>query len=311
MTAHRDSERALASQASRRFGLFTRTHAESLGLDTDWLWWWSTSGRLTLVHPDVYRFAGAPAGTPEHDLMAALLQVGPTGVVSHRAAAWLHELDGFSAPVVELTVTRLVGSLPRGATVHRLANVKPIDVVTLGPWRVTAPARTLIDVCAVRPRWRAELALDDAWRRSLVSREMLAQRLAANCGKGRRGAGVMRGLLAERPETWRPLGSHFERLLVDQLVARGLPQPVTQFEVIRPDGAVALLDLAWPEHRLGVEFHGYQWHQGRSAWEAGITRDNGVVSLGWRILYATRKEVRENPAGFARNVARSLAASVT
>jgi hypothetical protein len=245
---------------------------------------------------------------PGHDLMAASLQVGRDGLVSHRAAGWVYGLDGFRSAAVELTVPRSNSVVPPGAIVHRLAAIDPVDIVEIGPWRVTAPARTLIDLAALPPRWRVEVALDDAWRRRLVGRDELVERLAANSGKGRRGAGVMRGLLAERPERWKPLASNMERRLLDELAAFGVPPPEAQLQVVRPDGRVALFDLAWPEHRLGVEFHGYQWHHDRQSWESGVTRDNALVSLGWRILYATRLEVLDRPWKFAADVRRALAA---
>ncbi len=301
-------ERVLAARAALRFGVFHRSEARDVGLDDDWAIRRLAAGRLHRVHPDVFRFAGVPSAVPGHDLMAAALQIGRDGVVSHRAAAWVHGLDGFRSAAVELTVSRSTHVAPTGAVVHRLAAIDPVDIVEIGPWRVTAPARTLIDLAAIPPRWRVEVALDDAWRRRLVGRDELVERLAANAGKGRRGAGVMRGLLAARPASWKPLDSRMERRLLDELTAAGVPRPETQLQIVRPDGCVALFDLAWPEHRLGVEFHGYQWHHDRQSWESGVTRDNALVSLGWRILYATRHEVLSRPWAFAADVRRALAA---
>jgi hypothetical protein len=119
------------------------------------------TGSLTRVAYGVYRITGAPIHTHE-ELRAAWLALDPhrsaaerlgstdlAGVVSHRSAAWIHELGDIDADVKEFT------------TQFRRRTRRPdhrfhVGRVATGEWArvdglpVTNPLRTIADLAADR-----------------------------------------------------------------------------------------------------------------------------------------------------------------
>lgn len=75
----------------------------------------------------------------------------------------------------------------------------------------------------------------------------------------------------------------------------GLPVPVPQFEVRLPGERKAFLDFAWPDVRLALEADSYRHHAGRLAWSRDRTRNNAVISRGWRILPVTWDDMVDRP----------------
>ena len=77
------------------------------------------------------------------------------------------------------------------------------------------------------------------------------------------------------------------------LLARGLPRPVSQYEVRTASGPfVARLDLAYTEHKLGVEYDG-DHHRGRGAFQADLRRINALRARGWTVLRFAARDLRE------------------
>lgn len=54
-------------------------------------------------------------------------------------------------------------------------------------------------------------------------------------------------------------------------------------------GRVFLLDMAWPDHRVGVEVDGWDAHRTRTALDHGADRGNLLMEAGWRILHVTSR----------------------
>ena len=73
----------------------------------------------------------------------------------------------------------------------------------------------------------------------------------------------------------------------------GLPEPVRQRVVRRPDGRY-YLDAAWHRPRLVVEVHGVQ-HLEQLAWDADLERLGEITAGGDRILQISSFAVRHQP----------------
>lgn len=92
--------------------------------------------------------------------------------------------------------------------------------------------------------------------------------------------------------------SELEELLVAQIRAAGLPEPVRElrFDPLRR----WRFDLAWPEARLAVEADGGTWARGRHVRGVGYLRDcekvNAAVLTGWRVLRFTADMIADGPA---------------
>ena len=82
------------------------------------------------------------------------------------------------------------------------------------------------------------------------------------------------------------------------LLARaGLPEPISQFEVVVLGGRSRFIDLAYPWVRIGIEVLGFQWHSSLTDWSSDQLRYNELAALGWLILRVT-DDTLANPAEF-------------
>jgi hypothetical protein len=75
----------------------------------------------------------------------------------------------------------------------------------------------------------------------------------------------------------------------------GLPAPVPQFEVVESGVFLGRVDLAWPRHRVVVEYEGAYHFDGLQ-----IARDDvriaRLVAAGWRVIRVGAHELRDMDA---------------
>jgi very-short-patch-repair endonuclease len=64
-------------------------------------------------------------------------------------------------------------------------------------------------------------------------------------------------------------------------------------------GFVARVDLAFPEHRLAVEYDG-AWHGQVGQLARDRRRPNRLTATGWRVLFVTAADLRDPDALVAR-----------
>ena len=137
----------VAALAAKQHGLLTRTQATGLGATRSMIQYRIGTRRWDQVAADVFRIVGSPL-TWRQDLLAAVLAWGPGSAASHRAAAPIFSMSGFSPGRIELTVPRSRKRTHGKGTVHRHPLFRS-DVTTVDGIPVTTPARTLIDLAAV------------------------------------------------------------------------------------------------------------------------------------------------------------------
>ena len=299
------TEQHLARLARRQRGLLTRTQALDAGLSPSAVKRRVASGTWHRLVAGVYALASSPL-TWHQRVLAACLSLN--AVASHRTAAALFRLSGFSTGPIDVTGRRAGPHSSPLATVHRTVHLPPADITRVDGIPVTRPARTLVDLAGVVSPRALEEAVDDALCRRLVTLPRLDRRTAALLGKGRAGSTV----LAEVLGTWRgdqPLPHEVaEARLMRRLVHAGLPPPTPQHEVYAPTGGfVARLDLAWPEHRVGFELDGFRWHGSPRAHQRDLARHNRLKALAWTVLQATPADLAADGAHLAE-LARPLLA---
>ena len=144
---------------------------------------------------------------------------------------------------------------------------------------VTTPARTAFDVARRRDWMTAVACIDAMLALRLVTKEEVAAFAAARKSWPRRSR-VTKVLFLSDPRAESPQESRLRLILI----AGGLPWPQAQFEV--REGAnrfVARLDLAYPEHKLGVEYDGDQ-HRTRAGFRNDVRRLNDLRTCGWTVL---------------------------
>ena len=166
---------------------------------------------------------------------------------------------------------------------------------------VTSLERTWLDLSALLPP-AATLAVTDQVLRRKVPVDLLAAALAAARGaRGVRGARLVLPLADARS------GSPLESVLRWLVHEAGLPPPVLQHVV--EDGAagkVGEVDLAWPGHRVVVEFDG-DLHRERRRFVDDLRRQNGLVLAGWTVLRFSSADVLGRPAWVVAIIRRALA----
>ena len=282
-----DAVRAVAELAASQHGALTRRQAAALNFDRGRIANALARGWITEPYSDVFVVTGTPSGWHQR-LKAATLAGGGHAVASHRSAARLHGLDGFSdLDVVEISVTRRHRWRYGGeAIAHHVQALDPCDVLRLDGVACTGLARTLADVGSVCPHpLVVRRALTDARRRGTSLRwiHLTAQRLHR---PGQRGSGLLLAQLARIPCDGRVPDSWLEELLALCLSDPALGPVIPQYPIRRADGSiVAKADIGIPAARLGLEGHSRRFHFGPDSEPLDEQRDLAVATCGWELLY--------------------------
>ena len=285
-----ETDRIIASIAAGQHAAVSRRQLLDAGVSRSAIDRRVVGGRLVQVHAGVYRLAGHPQSSRQ-SLMTAVLAAGACAVASHRGAAHLLGIPGVE-PRAEIGVATSRALAIPTVVVHR-GTYGPPDISTLDGIPTTRPARTLIDLASVVTPTTLEGAVDDLLSRRLVTVDYLLRRLDALGRQGRRGAGALAELLAERSDGRPWATSVFERRLLAELRSAGLPLPRPQFVVILPGGRRAVLDYAYPEGLLALEADSYRHHSSRTDWGHDRVRNRWLTAMGWRILPVTWDDLAE------------------
>lgn len=302
-TRKEQTDRTCEEIAAAQFGVIGRAQLIRAGVSPSSIERRVIGGRIRVIHPGVYVFAGVPA-SDKQALIAAARWAGEGAVVSHRGAAFLWRLDGVDVPQIEVTALRRRRSKTDGVVLHTTDVLPPCDVAHIGAIPVTAPARTVVDLGAVIDEEALALAVEDALRRRLMTLARLRWRIDELCGRGRRGCASLRRVLELRG-SGAPSESPLETKLARLLARHRLPPPARQFEVREGGRLVARVDFAYPRCKLAIEVDGYRFHSGRSQWEKDLSRRNRLSALGWIVLHVTADQMRD-PAKVAGTVKRFL-----
>lgn len=169
--------RELEAEAYHQSGYFTARQARAHRVSRQLLDHHVRRGRFTRIRRGLYRIQGFP--TAEHDdLREAWMAVGVSdALLSHESALALLDLSDNIPDGVHLLVPRRHRGLrqPAGVTLH----TRPDDEEVARVWRdglsLTAPARTLVDVADRLQPEQFSIAVKQALRRGLLTREQLQE----------------------------------------------------------------------------------------------------------------------------------------
>ena len=104
---------------------------------------------------------------------------------------------------------------------------------------------------------------------------------------------------ASRTETWTRL----------TLLDGGLPEPELNWEVLSTSGEVlAVVDLAYPHHRVAVEYEGEHHLLDPIQWSKDIARLERLAAEGWTVIRVTKTDLFGAPASVVARVGRALRA---
>jgi hypothetical protein len=233
-------------------------------------------------------------------LAAASLAFDPPAVVSHRSAAAWWSLEGFSEGPIEVTTSGNHRSI--AGRVFRVSGFSNAQVKRHRGLLVTTPNQTLLDLGAVVDEERAAAALDSALLQGLTSLPHLENFLERFGGRGRRGAGVLRGLLERRIAGVRT-ESELERTFDRNVVQPGaLPFPLFQHRIYEGDEFVARRDFVYPYEMLAIEVDGWRFHAGLEAWKRDLETDNRLIAMGWVVLRFTWEDICDRPQAVIQRI---------
>jgi hypothetical protein len=258
--------------------------------------------RFQRLFPDVY----CPVGDEPPDLrlrsLGAYRLIEERGVLSGYSAAVLLDADCAPHPDVPAEVTVAGGGQRAhpGLAVRR-DSIASGETTWVGDIRCTSPMRTAYDLGRQEDVVEAVVAVD-----RLANRHRFAPDLLLNFTTHYRGgpgtARLCRALAHANPHAGSPVETRLQMIVVQA----GLPRPEVQWVVQDVEARSAVwLDLAWPEHRIGVEFEG-----GGHTTPTEVLRDAGrytrLVDRGWRIYRYTKYEVYRDPGRIVTELTRAL-----
>ncbi|CAN5295366.1 hypothetical protein BH20ACT5_BH20ACT5_06950 [soil metagenome] len=148
----------------------------------------------------------------------------------------------------------------------------------------------------------AVVALDVLLRTGVVRVDRLAQ-AAATLPPGRASARVRRAVELADGRSESPQESRLRMILV----LGGLAGPEPQYEVRLGRRLLARVDLAYPEHRLAIEYDG-RWHDGKGSFTKDRRRLKALAAAGWRVIPATAADLH-HPGQLVASVRAALLAA--
>ncbi len=279
-------------------GVFLGSHAVAEGLVTSKQ---LKSGLYRRLLHNVYADPGLPADHQLHARGAALVMPENAVIGGRSAAAWFGA--PFASPADSVLVLVPPDSPwrgPRGVRVHR-SPVAADDVLTVddGVIRLTTPLRTAWDVAALETVPTAVAILDGMARAGQLDLDA-CRRVHASARRRWRASRVGKvlplvdGRSESPPESWVRVAC----------TRAGLPTPVPQFVVLAAGEFLGRVDLAWPGHRVIVEYEGAHHFD-----DLQIRRDDRryerLVAAGWRVIRVSASDLRDMDALVAR-IAREL-----
>jgi hypothetical protein len=223
-------------------------------------------------------------------------------VLAGPSAAYLHGVRHAAGVDDEVHVIVPIdqrASSQRGMRLHRvlldLADTQVIDGMP-----VTTPPRTAWDVAVWRPLTESVPVIDSMLRLGRVTPAQLSQ--AANHLSQRPGGRRAQHAfdLADRGAP-----SRAESVLRMRLVLSGLPRPVAQPQVTARDGIVLQPNVAWPAHRVAIEYGGVR---DAGPDELDRQRFDALVFDGWRVMHVTAHRVKHDFPAVVREARDALRA---
>lgn len=296
---------ALAQLAAGQSGVVSRAQLRALGLGRGAIAHRIAAGRLHPLHRGVYA-VGHAALAADGRFRAALLACGPTAVLSHRSAAALWGLRPANGAIVEVITADRGRRDGRGIVLRRARTLVPADVASVHGIACTSVARTLLDLAAVLDRRSLERALEQAEVLRLYDGRALAEILGR--GRGRRGARLLREVLAEHGSEPTLTRSQMEELFLSLCRQHGLPAPRVNAPVALGRRRTIEVDFLWPARGLVVETDGWGAHGTRAAFDRDRRRDSELLLAGLRVVRFTWRQLTRDASTSVATV-RALLAS--
>jgi hypothetical protein len=216
---------------------------------------------------------------------AAKLVISPFAVVCDRTAAWLHGVDVLDyreleiLPPLETYVLRGHTATRRPECAGGKRDLTDADVCVLFGLLVTTPLRTAMDLGCKLKR-RDALAALDAFMRicGITDRDV---RQALHRYFRRRGVVQLRQLIPLADPRAESPGESWTRL---EIIDAGLPVPDLQLWIHIDGVPTYRLDLAYPKHKIAIEYDGTEFHEPDDRKKYDEQRREWLRRRGWTVI---------------------------
>lgn len=297
-------EERVLRRMKRQYGIVSRKQALADGLSKSQIKYRLRTGKWATEARGVYRHA-AVSPTVLSRLLAVCL--AHNALASHRSAAALFGVDGYTLDRVEIVVPPGRSLAVNGVTVHESTQMKLARRTERRGVPCTGLSRTVLDLATVVSRKRLDRTIDAVLRDRQLRPSDLYGVLASHARRGRAGCGALRASLEARLGHDPVPLSEWSRMVQDLLVEAGLGLPRLEYRICRADGSlIAQVDLAYPRHRLAIELDSVRYHLNRESFVSDPRRRNRLMVAGWNVLTFTWDDYINRPADLCSTVAATL-----
>lgn len=230
--------------------------------------------------------------------MAAVLASGPEAVLSHRSAAALWGLRGYSERAVEVSVPRK--STSSKEIRRHFSQVPPDEQAVEERIPVTSVHRTIFDLAATASVDEVVSMIREAEFLNRWDRLSLPDLLERYPGKrGSRKVRFALGRLKEEPPGRKR--SKLEERFAPFLRKHHLPLPRFN-DWISLNGKNYQVDCHWPGTGQIVELDGWEGHGTRSAFREDRARDRKLRVAGYSVTRITFNQLDDEPEAVAADL---------
>lgn len=92
-----------------------------------------------------------------------------------------------------------------------------------------------------------------------------------------------------------------------ELVDAGLPEPHLNHRIVERDVLLAMVDLAYPDRRVAIEYLGDHHRTDDGVYQADIYRRERLMAAGWNVVFVTAADLRGQTPRAVLSVRRALA----
>ncbi len=274
-------DREIARIAGEQHGIITRAQLLAAGLDAHEIAYRRRIARLHLLYRGVYAVGHRPP-SPHASAMAAVLACGPGAVLSHRSAGALWGMLRWRGPI---DVTAAGNHTRRNVRVHRSRTLHPDDVTRHYGIPVTTPARTLLDLADVLDDTSLTRAVNEARLQRQLNLTDLATLLARSPGR------ATKRLRPHIDHGTQPTRSHLEDAFLTFVERHHLPRPEVNQRIAGYE-----VDMLWRDQRVIVELDGWDYHDGRTAFERDREKDAALLTEGFPVVRITSGRLTDREA---------------
>ena len=244
---------------------------------------WRSLGRSAYV---VLEMPGAM------NMVRAAVATLPNAVVSHEAAAEIHDLPKLRRGVASVLVHSRTTHVFPDVTVRRCHDLTPDQVVEVNELPVTSIPRTIVDLSPLLTSRHLRAVLESTVADRRVRIDDVRAVVDQVARRGKPGIRKIRWILDERDVGPRD-GTPLERIGALVLRKGDIPEPRFEFPI--PWDPIRRFDVAFPNEQLAIEWDSRRWHELVEAFSRDRERDRQALLHGWRVVRFTWVDVTRHP----------------